>query len=400
MLFKKPDITSLEAEDKQEVWNMNVRTTPIAGVTVLEPDVFADPRGVFTPMFVQDDMAAVMGSRQILRVNHSTNRDVGTIRGFHLQLAPHEETKIVQCLRGKIYDVALDLRQNSPTYGHCYGEILDAESRRMLVIPEGFGHAFQTLEPDTDIMYFVTGAYAPDQEMNVNAVDAALPMTWPLPVTCRSEKDTTSPSLTDYTANGFDGVALSPQWQTPHADLAPDLRAAHDALARNRQRTDALNKLLLHCRTMTLADAGSVYLIEHDDAQPQLRFVHAQNDSIDLDYQEMTLPCDHSSIAGQVAVTGTMVVIEDAYQAAAEGAYQFNQQFDREHGYHSKSMLVVPLSNRSGDRIGVLQLINRKIAKHHRLTNAAETAEHVLPFSQQDIERVCEWTAQPIDGDA
>lgn len=376
---------------------MNVRTTPIEGVTVLEPDIFADPRGVFTPMFVQDDMRGIIGERQILRVNHSTNRDEGTIRGFHLQLAPHEETKIVQCLRGSIYDVALDLRKDSPTYGHCYGEVLDADSRRMLVIPEGFGHAFQTLEPDTDIMYFVTGAYAPDREMNVNTVDPNLPMTWPKPVTCRSEKDTTSPTLTEYMADGFAGVELSPQWRTTAAPGTTDLSGLDQALSRHQHLLAELKKLLLHCRTITLADAGSVYLIEQQNDASILRFKHSQNDSVDLNYDEIALPCNRESIAGHVAVTGEHLALDDVHQLPAAATYRFNDRFDRDNGYQTKSMLTVPLINANNDRIGVLQLINRKTAKHHRLSDANAVAEHVTGFSQRDIELVNEWTAKPVD---
>ncbi|MGA1530092.1 MAG: dTDP-4-dehydrorhamnose 3,5-epimerase family protein [Kiritimatiellia bacterium] len=375
---------------------MKIRSTPIEGVTVLEPDLFADPRGVFTPMFVRDDMSAIMGDRQIIRVNHSTNRDEGTLRGFHLQLGPHEETKIVQCLRGKIYDVALDLRKGSPTFGKCYGEVLDAESRRMLVIPEGFGHAFQTMEPDTDIMYFVTGEYAPDREMNVNGVDPDLDVDWPRPVTCRSEKDTTSLTVAGHIANGFTGVELSRSWHIPSTNNRDDLDDVGRSMMRERNLLSALEKLLLHCRTITLADAGSIYLVEEKRGTRLLRFKHCQNDSVNVNYDEIAIPLNRDSMAGHVALSGEVLAIDDVYQLPSGVAYGFNNRFDKGHGYRTKSALTVPLRDEKGEIMGVLQLLNRKTAKHHKLASPYAVDQHVVPFSARDIALVDEWVANPF----
>ncbi len=376
---------------------MKMKPTPIEGVTVLEPDVLSDGSGILTPMFVREEMSAVMGNRQIARVNHSSSSEAGTLRGFQLQVAPREETKIVQCLRGRVFDVAFDLRKGSPTFGRYHGEVLDAESRRMLLIPEGFGHAFQTLEPDTDVMYFITGEHAPECEMSINATGRGSPVTWPLPAVCRSGKDMEASSLDQLMAGGFAGVDLSPQWRVPAVSPNADLHAAGRSMMRERNLLSALKNLLMHCRSITVADAGSIYLVEKKNASQVLRIKESQNDSVNLNYDEIALPYNRASMAGYVAITGELVAVEDVYHMPPGSDYGFNDLFDKGHGYRSKSMLTLPFRDNCGDIIGVLQLINRKPARHIKLSNPRLTEEYVIPFSDRDVQLVSAWVAKPFD---
>ena len=121
---------------------------------------------------------------------HHIQSKRGTIRGMHYQSFPYEETKIVRCTRGKVFDVIIDLRENSPTYKRWFGEILSLDNHKMMYVPRGFGHGLQTLEDDSEIFYNVSQIYAPEYEKGVRWDDPAIGIKWPLPVTEISEKDT------------------------------------------------------------------------------------------------------------------------------------------------------------------------------------------------------------------
>jgi len=124
-----------------------------------------------------------------VQVNNSLSAQKGTLRGMHYQLAPRAETKLVRCIRGALYDVILDLRPDSPTFGQSFGAELSAENRRMMVVPKGFAHGFITLADDTEAFYFVDEFYAPEQERGVRWDDPRFAISWPLAPVVLSDKD-------------------------------------------------------------------------------------------------------------------------------------------------------------------------------------------------------------------
>jgi dTDP-4-dehydrorhamnose 3,5-epimerase len=171
------------------VHRVNLWTTPLDGVVVAERSAFGDHRGAFSRLYCERELAAVIGSRHILQINVSRTTNVGAVRGLHAQRPPHAEMKFVRCLRGRVWDVAVDLRRGSPTFLHWHAEELSAANRRMLVIPEGFLHGFQVLEPDSELLYLHTAYYTPDAEFGMRADDPALAISWPLPPVDLSDRD-------------------------------------------------------------------------------------------------------------------------------------------------------------------------------------------------------------------
>jgi dTDP-4-dehydrorhamnose 3,5-epimerase len=168
---------------------LTITQTPLEGVYVVETDPFTDHRGAFARWFCEQELAGVTGKRHIKNVNFSKTTKRGSIRGLHFQRPPCSEMKIVRCIRGKILDVVVDIRKNSSTFlQHCAVE-LSSENMRMLVIPEGFAHGFQSLEDDSEIMYLVTEFYSPESEGGLRYSDPALNIVWPLAVSDISEKD-------------------------------------------------------------------------------------------------------------------------------------------------------------------------------------------------------------------
>lgn len=160
---------------------MQVIQTPIEGVceTISEP--FRDRRGEFSRWFCQRDFEKVSGTRRITQINHSLTRRAGAIRGLHFQHSPHGEAKWIRCLKGCVFDVAVDLRRGSPTFLHWHGTELDRQRRNALFIPEGCAHGFQVLEQDSELLYLHTGFYEPSSEGGVRFDDPKLAITWPMP---------------------------------------------------------------------------------------------------------------------------------------------------------------------------------------------------------------------------
>lgn len=179
-------------------------SSPLDGVWIAERMVNSDERGSFSRVFCADEFSEVIGKKQIVQINHSVNYETGTTRGLHFQKPPFAETKIVTCMKGKIFDVAVDIRAGSETYLHWYGEILSADNNRSLIIPEGFAHGFQTLVPDCELVYLHTGRYAPDYEGGLHTLDPAIHIDWPLAISCMSERDSLHPRIN----NDFHGVEL------------------------------------------------------------------------------------------------------------------------------------------------------------------------------------------------
>lgn len=176
--------------------------TPIAGLCVLQRKPIGDSRGYFERMFCSRDMENILQGKPILQSNHTLTVACGTLRGMHYQLPPHTETKLVSCLRGEVFDVAVDLRSDSPTFLHWHGEILSAENHKTLVIPDGFAHGFQTLCDDCEMLYFHTAAHQPEAEAALHACDPHLGITWPLPIIGMSPRDSSHPFI-DSTFKGI-----------------------------------------------------------------------------------------------------------------------------------------------------------------------------------------------------
>lgn len=168
---------------------MNSVATPIAGVMRIETSPHSDARGAFARFFCEESLADLLGGRRVVQINHSRSVERGTIRGMHFQHAPYAEVKFVRCLRGRVWDVAVDLRAGSPTFLKWHAEELSPENAHMLVIPEGCAHGFQTLEPDTELLYLHTAAYTPGAEGGVRYDDPAIGIRWPLPATNISPRD-------------------------------------------------------------------------------------------------------------------------------------------------------------------------------------------------------------------
>jgi len=169
--------------------------TPLAGLLVLQRKLLGDSRGYLERMFCQRELDEILAGRQIFQINHTYTFGQGTLRGLHFQYSPHAETKIVSCLRGEVFDVAVDLRRDSATFLRWHGEILSAENHRSLFIPEGFAHGFQTMAEDCEMLYFHTAAYHEAAEGGVNALDPLLAIKWPLEVTTLSDRDLAHPWL-------------------------------------------------------------------------------------------------------------------------------------------------------------------------------------------------------------
>lgn len=163
-----------------------------------------DNRGFFSRFFCAEEFATLGLAAPIVQINHTVTLKKGAVRGMHFQYPPHAETKIVSCLNGIIFDVAVDLRRGSKTFLKWHGEILSSENRKSLFIPEGFAHGFQTLSENCELIYLHTAPYTVDTEGALNAVDPSLGIDWPLPISEMSGRDKLHPFI----GSDFKGVAL------------------------------------------------------------------------------------------------------------------------------------------------------------------------------------------------
>ena len=175
---------------------MRLIPTEIAGCRRVQLELFEDDRGYFTRVFDLAELRRVDPSFQVAHMNRSFTRARGAIRGVHFQRPPRAEDKLVQCLAGRIFDVCVDNRPDSRTYRRWVGFELSPENMELLWIPNGCGHAFQTLTGDCLVEYLVSQAYAPELEGGIRWDDPAIGIAWPLPCTQTSEKDARWPLLT------------------------------------------------------------------------------------------------------------------------------------------------------------------------------------------------------------
>lgn len=180
--------------------------TEIAGATIIDLEMRRDDRGFFARTFCREEFIANGLEPMIEQCNVSYNHKKGTIRGMHMQIAPHPEAKYVRCIRGAVYDIIVDMRPNSPTRLQHVAVELSADNHRGLYIPPFFAHGYQTLTDDAEVAYQVSGVYAPQAERGIRYNDPALNLSWPLPVALISEKDRNWPLIADRDPAEFDHV--------------------------------------------------------------------------------------------------------------------------------------------------------------------------------------------------
>jgi dTDP-4-dehydrorhamnose 3,5-epimerase len=169
--------------------------TPLAGAYVVDIERLTDERGFFARSFCEGEFSARGLAAHYVQCNISFNVRSGTVRGLHFQHAPHAEARLVRCTAGALFDVIVDLRAESPTYRQHYATELTASNRRMLFVPAGFAHGFQTLADDTEVFYQMSAPYAPGHAAGVRYDDPALAIDWPLAVAEISQRDLNLPCL-------------------------------------------------------------------------------------------------------------------------------------------------------------------------------------------------------------
>ena len=167
--------------------------TNLPGVFIVEPELLHDDRGFFACAWLASEFEQQGLNAAMTQCNISFNGRRGTVRGMHLQRKPHEEAKLIRCTRGSIYDVAIDMRPDSATRYQWVGAELTADNHRMLYIPEGFAHGYQTLTDDSELFYQISEYYHPESATGVRWDDPAFGIQWPLPVSVIAERDATYP---------------------------------------------------------------------------------------------------------------------------------------------------------------------------------------------------------------
>ncbi|MFH1111378.1 MAG: dTDP-4-dehydrorhamnose 3,5-epimerase [Planctomycetota bacterium] len=174
---------------------MKFTEAPLKGVYLIDLEKRGDERGFFARVFCTNEFREHGLCTQFVQVNNSLSAEKGTLRGMHYQRAPKAETKLVRCIRGALWDVVLDLRDGSSTFGRWFGAELSAENRRMMYVPKGFAHGFVTLTDDAEVLYLVDEFYAPERECVVRWDDPAFKIEWPLVPMVISEKDRNHPEF-------------------------------------------------------------------------------------------------------------------------------------------------------------------------------------------------------------
>jgi dTDP-4-dehydrorhamnose 3,5-epimerase len=183
--------------------------TNLEGVIVVEPAVFGDHRGWFMESYNEDKFKEAGIDLTFIQDNQSFSVEKGTLRGLHYQLAPKAQTKLVRCTKGSIFDVAVDIRKGSPTYGKWFGVELSAENKKQLLVPKGFAHGFMTLTEDVEVQYKVDELYAPECDRGIMWNDPEINIEWPIDVQpVLSAKDEKAPLLKDADNNFVWGESL------------------------------------------------------------------------------------------------------------------------------------------------------------------------------------------------
>ena len=178
---------------------MKITKTKLDGVVIIEPDVFGDNRGFFMESWNKKKMEEAGLYYDFVQDNHSKSTVKGTLRGIHFQKGDKAQAKLVRCVKGAVFDVAVDLRKNSPTFKQWVGVELSAENKKQLLIPRGFGHGFVTLTDDVEFLYKADNYYAPEADAGIRWNDPEIGVEWGIEVPILSEKDKKNPFLKDCT---------------------------------------------------------------------------------------------------------------------------------------------------------------------------------------------------------
>jgi dTDP-4-dehydrorhamnose 3,5-epimerase len=169
--------------------------TPLLGLYIINYTKFEDERGFFARTFCKKEFSQIGFNKELVQLNHSFNVKKGTVRGLHYQKMPFSESKLIRCIQGRVFDVAVDIRQNSPTYLQYFSIELSADNMSALFIPNGFAHGFQTLEKNSSLIYHHSEYYTPEADAGLRYNDPGINIKWPLPVVNLSVKDKQSPFL-------------------------------------------------------------------------------------------------------------------------------------------------------------------------------------------------------------
>lgn len=180
---------------------MKVTPLQLQGASILEPVVHGDNRGFFMESYNEEIMHKLGVNYNFIQDNQSLSAEVGVLRGLHYQLNPKAQTKLIRVLTGAIYDVIVDIRRNSPTFGQWVGVILSEYNKRQLLVPKGFAHGFCTLVPNTQVLYKVDEYYSPENDRGILWNDPALGIDWPTSTPVLSDKDQRHPVLKDAELN-------------------------------------------------------------------------------------------------------------------------------------------------------------------------------------------------------
>jgi len=181
-----------------------VADLPLAGLKLVERQKVGDGRGFLSRLFCAEDLAAAGWQKPIAQINQTYTAKRGTVRGMHFQFPPHAEMKLVSCLRGKVWDVAVDLRRGSDTVLHWHAEELSADNQKALLIPEGFAHGFQALTDDVELLYCHSAFFHDEAQGGLDPRDQKLAIEWPLEITELSDRDIQHPRIDET----FAGVVI------------------------------------------------------------------------------------------------------------------------------------------------------------------------------------------------
>lgn len=184
--------------------NLLITSTPLPGLYLVKRNQIADERGYLSRLFCAAELDSFGWMKPIAQINQTQTRQCGTVRGLHYQRPPYAEAKLVSCLRGVVWDLAVDLRPASPTYLKWYAQQLSPENGQALLIPQGFAHGFQALSDDVEMLYCHSAPYNQAAEAGLNPVDPRLAITWPLPVRGLSARDAAQAHI----QSNFEGVSL------------------------------------------------------------------------------------------------------------------------------------------------------------------------------------------------
>ncbi|MGQ0828883.1 MAG: dTDP-4-dehydrorhamnose 3,5-epimerase [Bacteroidota bacterium] len=174
---------------------MDFIETNLKGAYLIELSLHKDERGGFARTFCKNEFKKIGHTKEFVQFNHSLNNKKGTLRGMHYQEIPHSEIKLIRCIKGAIYDVIIDIRQSSPTFLQWFGVELSATNMKMVYVPEGFAHGFQTMENNSELLYHHTNFYTPSSEKGIRFDDEMINIKWPGDLNCISEKDKNYPLL-------------------------------------------------------------------------------------------------------------------------------------------------------------------------------------------------------------